>query len=129
MTLSGRTSADQTVANTPTARPVGRSIFPRIMDAARSWWPSKVAVELAAILGCEVRSAERYLAGERTPDAEAVIALIKSTHGVKLIAIVVGDMPSDRQAIFWKEMAKAARRADLLVERARVERELKSVGG
>lgn len=132
MTVSGRTSADQTVENTATAgaaRPNDRGFFPKIMRAARSWWPSKVAEELAAIMGCDVRSAERYLAGDRTPNAEAVLALITSAHGVKLIGLIAADMPPREQAAFWREMARAARRSELIDEKARIERELKSVGG
>lgn len=121
--------ADQLVVNAPTTRPIGRPIFERMMEAARSWWPSKAAVELAAILGCDVRSAERYLAGDRTPDANAVIALLNSGHAMKVIAFVANEMPPKQQAAFWKEMAKAARRAELLEERDRLDRELRQVSG
>lgn len=100
------------------------------MDGARTWWPSKAAEELAAILGCDVRSAERYLAGRRTPDANAVLRLIRDgLIAGRLIELVAAEMSPLRRAAFWKEMGKAARRAELLEERARLERELMLVGG
>lgn len=122
-------AADHLAENGATARPIDRRIFPKVITAARTWWPSKVAEELADIIGCEVRSAERYLAGDRTPNAEAVLELIKSQHGVKLIGLIVDEMPPQRAAAFWREMAKAARRFELTEEKTRIERELKSVGG
>lgn len=97
------------------------------MKAARTWWRSHHAAELAAIIGCDVRSAERYLAGHRTADAEAVLALLTSEHGAKLIEAATAGMPADRQAAFWTEMGKAAKRADILARQAALQRELETV--
>lgn len=87
------------------------------MQAARGWWMNKAAAELATIIGCEVRSAERYLAGDRTPDAEAVLAILRSEHGAKLVEAAVADLPADRQRAFWNEMAMAVVRATAATER------------
>lgn len=129
MTAHDISSTDQSVGRSAGSRPNGRSIFPSMMDVVRAWWPSKAAEELAAILYVDVRSAERYLAGHRTPDADALIALIKCGFGAKLVALVAADMAPRQRTEFWKEMAKAARRSELLEERARLERELSQVGG
>lgn len=100
------------------------------MDAARGWWPSKTAEELAALLDCKVRSAERYLAGHRTPDANAVLRLIRDGMiAGRLIELVAAEMSPQRRTAFWKEMAKAARRAELLEERDRLDCELRQVSG
>lgn len=94
------------------------------MKAARRWWPSKVAPELAVIIGCDVRSAERYLAGDRTPDAEAILSLIGSDIGDKLITVAIAEMSWERQRRFWDEMAKAARRFQLRDQLEAIENEL-----
>lgn len=112
---------DRTVGNDPT------EFFPKLIRAIRAWWPTKTAPELAAVLRCEVRSAERYLAGDRTPSAEALANLIKSEHGPKVIALIAADMPPKAQAVFWREVARMGRRVELLEERARLDRELAQV--
>lgn len=130
--MSGLSATDQAAAPDQTvgglskdnsARPIGR-LFPTIMEAARRWWPHKAAAELAAIIGCDVRSAERYLAGDRTAGAEAVLAILCSDVGDRLITAAVATMPEERQLKFWEAMAKSARRAQLVADRARIEAEL-----
>lgn len=98
------------------------------MEVARSVWPSKTAEMLATIFAVDVRSAERHLAGHRTADAEKLAALLVSEAGAAVIKRYADRMPPQRRAAFWKEMAKAAKRAELLEERARLDRELSQVG-
>lgn len=104
--------------------PNGPRIFKTLMDAARKWWPNKVAPELAQIFGVDVKSAERYLAGHRTPDAEKLCALINSDFGDRAITIIVDQMPYERQLRFWNGMADAARRRLLMAERERIDAEI-----
>lgn len=78
---------------------------------------------------CAVRSAERYLAGDRTANADKLGELLVSEAGAAVITQFAARMPPQRRAAFWKEMAKAARRHELLEERERLERELRLVGG
>lgn len=117
-------ATDQSVARSDDSRPTGRTIFSAVMTAARTWWHSNTAAELATIIGCDVRSAERYLAGDRTAGAEAVLKMLASDVGVRLVLVAVSRLPDARQQAFWTEMARAAKRAELLAERARIEKEL-----
>lgn len=91
----------------------GRSVATVVMDAARGWWSNKVAAQLSAIIGCDIRSAERYLAGDRTMNGEAVFALLRSEVGVKLIEAATRDLPQAERDRFWSEMAKATLRATI----------------
>lgn len=129
MTTRAGTATDQSVGNIPTGDQTVGGFFALAMEVARACWPSKTAEELATIFECDVRSAERHLAGQRTGDAEKLGALIVSQAGAALITRIAARMSPQRRTLFWKEMAKAARRAELLEERARLERELSQVGG
>lgn len=105
---TGQLVAQTTVA---VARATDRSLVAEIMGRARAWFEHKPSVELAQIIGCDVRTAERYFAGDRTPAAENIIALIRSDVGARLIEEATASMaPADRSR-FWKEMAKATLRA------------------
>lgn len=117
-------STGHVVARSASDRPSGRQFFPAIMEAARSLWRSKVAEELAVIMGCDVRSAERYLAGARTPEGELAARLLFSEVGPMIIAAGVEQLPPHRREKFWKEIGKAARRAELLAERDRLQAEI-----
>lgn len=125
--MTAAEATDRSVARSASDRPNGRRLFPSLMEAARQWWPNKAAAELASIIGCDVRSAERYLAGERTAGAEAVLALLRSDRGVRLVEAAVADLPAERQLNFWREIAKSARRAELIAERDALQRELDAV--
>lgn len=109
------TSTDRAVARaaTRTEQPTERSFLIRLMGDVRAWFPHKPSVELSQIIGCDVRTAERYFAGERTPDANALLRLLWSEHGAQLVEAAVADMPADRQRKFWKEMTKAVLRRSL----------------
>lgn len=102
--------------------------FVPVMRAARSLWRNKVAEEIAAISGRSVRTAERWLSGEVTPDGEATLALAFSEVGPLLIEAGVAALPPERQEAFWEEIARAAKRADLRRRRAALEREEKLHG-
>jgi hypothetical protein len=76
----------------------------------------KVAEQLAAIIGCDVRSASRYLAGDRIPSADVMVILL--THpatGPGMIAYVAErarrELSPKAYETFRQEMAKAALRA------------------
>lgn len=131
--MTAASYADIGKSNLGTDRFVGRNRqvcrhFDPVMRAARGMWRSKVAAELAVITGKSVRTCERWLAGEVTPDGESTLALTFSSIGPKLIAAGVSQLPPARQAAFWREMAKAARRAELIAQRAEIERELAEAG-
>lgn len=90
-----------------------RSVVFLVMRAARGWWKSKVPQQLANIVGCDVRSAERYLSGDRTMGAEAVFALLRSDVGVKMVEAATADMSPREYREFWNQMALAVVRANL----------------
>lgn len=98
-------------------------LFATVMRKARGWWQNKVIFELSAITGCTPRAAARYLAGERTADANAAFALIRSDKGPLVIETLLADLPAKRQAAFWAEMERAKKRADLRRRREEVDRE------
>lgn len=104
-------STDRTVAVSDEPDKFDGRLFPQLMRAWRGWLKSKPAEELAVILGCSVRSAERYLAGMHTPDAEAVFAILESDHGAAMVELAVSKFPPARQRAFWKEIDKAVQRA------------------
>jgi hypothetical protein len=75
-------------------RPKRRSNL-QAMHVARSLWPRKTAAELATLTGASVRTAERWLAGDRALSADAVVALIRSEHGLNfLVAVMAGAEPA-----------------------------------
>jgi transcriptional regulator with XRE-family HTH domain len=80
-------------------RPRGRSISPA-MRVARGLWPSKTANELAGLTGASVRTAERWLAGERTLSAGALSALLRSEYGLDFLAAVM----ADAQPRWWQRI-------------------------
>lgn len=99
-------TTDQLVAHA-----TDRSLVAEIMTRARGWFQHKPSVELAQIIGCDVRTAERYFAGDRTPAAEAIFSMLRSEIGVKLIVEATASLPAADYARFWREMAKANLRA------------------
>jgi hypothetical protein len=82
-----------------------------IMRSARAWFQHKPSVELAQIVGCDVRTAERYFAGDRTPATEQIVAMLRSEVGPRLIEAVINALPESEQRRFWNEMAAATIRA------------------
>jgi hypothetical protein len=114
-TIAATTATDRAVAHATGegVRPTERSFLISLMVIVRGWFPHKPSVELAQIIGCDVRTAERYFAGERTPDALALIALLRSEHGAKMVEAAVADLPAKEQRKFWREMTNAVLRARL----------------
>jgi hypothetical protein len=78
-----------------------RSISPA-MRVARSLWPRKTAAELAELTGASLRTAERWLAGERALSTDALAALIRSEHGLDFLVALM----ADAEPAWWRR-AKA----------------------
>lgn len=93
------------------ASTTNRSVVFSVMRSARSWFQHKPSVELAAIIGCDVRTAERYFAGERAPDAAAIFAILGTEAGVKLIEARTHHLAPADYDKFWKAMGQATLRA------------------
>jgi hypothetical protein len=98
-------ATDQLVAHA--TRP---SSVAEIMRSARTWFQHKPSVELAQIVGCDVRTAERYFAGDRSPATDQIVSMLRSEIGPRLIEAVIGGLPERDQEKFWKAMAIATMR-------------------
>lgn len=63
-----------------TVRPLGRHtdqmVGSVLADIARTLWPEQTAPSLAAAAKCEVRTAERYLGGQRDWSGDAIAAIV-----------------------------------------------------
>lgn len=105
---------------------VGR--FAAIMRRARRLRQNKVAYELAAITGRSVRTAERWLSGELTPDGDATLALFLSDMGPAFLETKVAELSPERQEAFWREMGKAYERAELRRAQADLDRRKEAAG-
>lgn len=84
-----------------------RRVVFALMQSAKGWFQHKPSVQLAAICKCDVKTAERYFAGDRTPNGEAIIAMLRSEVGVKMVVEATRDLPPKEFDAFWKSMAKA----------------------
>jgi len=100
ISIGGRRNANsvtgQLVGND---RPKRRSISP-VMLAARSLWPRKTAAELAELTGASLRTAERWLAGERTLSTDALAALIRSERGLDFLVALM----ADAEPVWWRRV-------------------------
>lgn len=47
-----------------------------LSDIASTLWPRNTAPNLAALVGCSVRAAERYLGGQRDWSGDAIAAIV-----------------------------------------------------
>lgn len=88
-----------------------RSVVHAVMRVAQSWFRHKPSVELAEIVGCDERTARRYFAGDRTPDAMALMTLLRSPYGVRLVQTATRDLPAKEYSAFWSEMGMAVLRS------------------
>lgn len=125
-TMAPPTASGQLVARSDESRPIGRW-FPAMMVAARNIWRNRASRELAAIINCDVRTAERYLAGDRTAGAEPVLSIMFSDHGPQMIEAGAALLSPERQLAFWKELARSAERALLRAEREQIDQRLEQL--
>lgn len=61
-----------------------------LADVARLLWPKNTAAHVASIVGCSVRAAEMYLAGDREWSGDALAALIAEIlkrHGMRNVRV------------------------------------------
>lgn len=61
------------------------------MQKARGLFPVKTAFQIAEITRYSVRSCEAWMAGETKIPADALVALIRSEHGLDFLAAVMAD--------------------------------------
>jgi len=92
--------------NTSIIRPIAV-----IIAAARALWSNKVAVELADRTGVSVRTAENYLAGDRSMNGNALVKLLQSDVGPAFLEAIIAELPPSRQKVWRKQFERAAERA------------------
>lgn len=82
------------------------------MESLRLRFEHKPSLELAQILHCDVRSAQRYFAGDRVPDGPVAFYMIRNPEiGIALIEEATKTLSPSEYRRFWKEMTRAALRA------------------
>jgi hypothetical protein len=62
-----------------------------ISQVARTLWPRKTAVHVAAASNCSVRAAEMYLGGQREWSGDAIAAIVAEImrrHGMRNVKVV-----------------------------------------
>jgi hypothetical protein len=121
-TLVAVPSTDRTVRPAQTVSKIlteRSALFSGVMDSLGNWLGGrKVAEQAAKLFDCDVRSAARYLAGERVPPGDVVFALLLVPKiGPRVMERVMARAerelsPADF-TMFRLEMARAALRADI----------------
>lgn len=109
---------DRNVGQFPTS---GRLIS-ALARKAKLLWASKVATELAIRTGMSVRSAERWLAGDRAMSGDAVVSLLQSDKGVAFLDALIEDMPDEAQRRWRREFDRAAERAEMQRRQEEIDR-------
>lgn len=74
----------------PLVQPTDQMVESVLSDIAKTLWPANTAAHVAALVGCEVRSAERYLGGQREWSGDAVAAIvgeILKRHGMRNVRV------------------------------------------
>src|SRR5690606_23717012 len=95
------------------------ALFSGVMDSLGNWLGGrKVAEQVATLFECDVRSAARYLAGERVPPGDVVFALlldpiIGPRVMERIMARAERELSPADFTIFQVQMASAALRADI----------------
>jgi hypothetical protein len=67
-----------------------------LSDVAAALWPTSTAANIAAVVGCSVRAAERYLGGQREWSGDAIAAIVAeilSRHKMRNVRIRVRPQP------------------------------------
>jgi hypothetical protein len=78
-----------------TVRPDGRHddqmVGSVLSEIASTLWPTNTAANVAAITGCSVRAAERYLGGQREWSGDAIAAIVSEIlrrHAMRNVKVV-----------------------------------------
>ena len=61
-----------------------------LSEIASTLWPINTAAHLAAAIGCEVRTVERYLGGQRDWSGDALAAIVSEIlkrHGMRNVRV------------------------------------------
>lgn len=62
-----------------------------LSDIASALWPANTAANIAALVGCSVRAAERYLGGQRDWSGDAIAAIVTEIlrrHSMRNVKII-----------------------------------------
>lgn len=117
--LDANIPGDQAVArhghrSSSTSSATKRSSAKLLMARIKARFSHKPSEELRQILGGDLRSAQRYFAGDRVPDGPvAFYMLTRPEIGIALVEEATRDLPPNEYREFWDEMGRAALRAQL----------------
>lgn len=114
-----RSARQMTCRNTSKVRAIEA-----IINRAKDLWRSKIAIELADRTGVSVRTAENWLAGDRSIGAGALVALLSGDDGFEFLEAMVESMPPRAQQRWRDEFESAALRASFRARKAALEAEM-----
>lgn len=83
---SGIVVARTIESDRPTVSATDQLVENVLADVAKTLWPKNTAPNLATEIGCEVRTAERYLEGSRAWSGDAIAAIVAEImrrHGTR----------------------------------------------
>lgn len=101
-------------ANAASRRPTSKFRLISIIAAtAKGLWRNKVAVELAERAGVSIRTAENYLAGDRSINGNALARLLQSDAGPDFLKAILAELPPSKRKRWDQEFELAAMRAEL----------------
>lgn len=92
-----------------------------IAKQAKELWRNKVAVELAVRAGVSDRTAENYLAGDRSINGNALARLLQSDAGPIFLKAIIDDLPPSKRDRWDREFERAAARAEWRQRQAALE--------
>lgn len=85
----------------------------RLAKTVREIFPSKTAWELSNISGLKLRACEYFLSRKTSLSGDAIVTLLRSNEGLRVLEAVMGDARPD----WWTSLQKA-------IEKERCEREI-----
>ena len=117
MTTASNITAAERANSRPeksTYRPTSKFRLIEILSAkAKHLWRNKVAEEWADRAGVSVRTAEGWLAVDRSINGNAFYRLLMSPEGPAFLEALIAEQPPSRRAVWQRELELVARRADL----------------
>lgn len=96
------------------------SAWDGICALLRSIFPRKTAPHLAAVTGLNQRTCEYFLSRKTNLSADALMALIRSDHGLKVLEQMMGDA----KPVWWSQFKQSIEREILQAQLAEVNKRL-----
>lgn len=95
----------------------------RLVTTAREVFPTRTAIELSAITGYSVRTAEYWLTGKKRVPMDAFVALLHTDDGREFLAgVMTNDAP-----LWWQRLKAFFKAIDLAAARRAHNRRMKAL--